>query len=231
MNGLLLTGTDTGVGKTVVAAAVVRLLRRQGHDCRVCKPVATGASQVAGRWLSEDTQRLAEAAGQSDSYERITPWVFPEPVAPAVAARLAGTVLTLSAVVSAVRSQYVPGGALIVEGIGGLLCPLTEGETVADLAVALGLPLVVVTRRSLGTLNHTLLTLEAASSRGLTVAGIVVNETVPPSGLADQTNVVELQRRIAVPLLGVVPFQDGREIDAGPALAEVDWWRLCQTNR
>src|SRR5262245_46765569 len=103
MDGLLFTGTDTGVGKTTVTAAVARLLRQQGRSFQVCKPVATGAARMHGRWLAEDTIRLAEAAGQTDRWEAITPWSFPEPVAPPVAAQLAGVRLTLDDLVDAVR--------------------------------------------------------------------------------------------------------------------------------
>jgi dethiobiotin synthetase len=115
----------------------------------------------------------------------------------------------------------------LVEGVGGLLCPLTDTETVADLVQKLDLPLIVVARRSLGTLNHTLLTLEAAARRGLHVAGVVINETTPPQGLADETNVDELRRRITAPILAVVPHQPRPPIDALPALAAVDWPRFC----
>ncbi|HZT83441.1 MAG TPA: dethiobiotin synthase [Gemmataceae bacterium] len=218
--GLFFTGTDTGVGKTFVTAAVARLLRGQGRPVRVCKPVATGARQVDGRWISDDTLTLAEAAGAAGEWERLTPWTFPEPAAPPVAARAAGQQLALADLAGAVRRQAQPGAALLVEGVGGLLCPLTETETVADLAAELGLPLVVVARRSLGTLNHTLLTLEVARGRGLPVAGVVVSETARPEGLAEETNVEELRRRIAVPLLAVVPHGEPA------AVAAVDWWAL-----
>jgi dethiobiotin synthetase len=228
MHGLLFTGTDTGVGKTIVAAAVARLLRQQGRTVQVFKPVATGARWSNGRWLSEDTLRLAEAAGLNDGWDGVTPWSFPEPVAPPVAARLAGVRLTLEALVAAVQRQKRPDSVVLVEGVGGFLCPLTEEHTVADLAAALELPLVVVARRSLGTLNHTLLTLEAARSRGLTVAGVVVNETTPVRDLADETNVAELAKRIDVPLLALVPYQGESAADASGALASVDWWRLSQ---
>jgi dethiobiotin synthetase len=228
MHGLFFTGTDTGVGKTVVTAGVARLLRQQGRTVQVCKPVATGARWSNGRWLADDTLRLAEAAGMSDGWDAITPWSFPEPVAPPVAARLAGIRLTLEALVAAVRRQERPESVVLVEGVGGLLCPLTEEHTVADLAAALGLPLVVVARRSLGTLNHTLLTLEAALSRGVAVAGVVVNETTPVRDRADQSNVPELKKRIDVPVLAVVPHQGESVAGASGALACVDWWRLSQ---
>src|SRR5437016_1653471 len=113
----------------------------------------------AGRWLSEDTRLLASAAGMEEELDRVTPWSCE---APAVAARLAGTSLSLPDLVTAVRACTHPEAALLVEGVGGLLCPLTEHETVADLVQVLGLPLVLVARRSLGTLGHTLMAVEVA---------------------------------------------------------------------
>jgi dethiobiotin synthetase len=220
--GLLFTGTDTGVGKTFVACAVARALRRSGERVRVCKPVATGAVRHADGWLSDDTRELAAAAADAD-HAAITPWAFPEPAAPPVAARLAGAALSLATIAAAVRRRAVAGGLVLVEGVGGLLCPLTERETVADLAAELRLPLVVVARRSLGTLNHTLLTLEVARRRGLPVAGVIVNETTPVRGAAQQTNVEELRKRLDVPLLAVVAHG---AMDAAE-LGRVDWRRLA----
>jgi dethiobiotin synthetase len=224
--GLFFTGTDTGVGKTLVTAAVARALRARGLEVVVCKPVATGARRVDGRWRADDTVVLAEAAGLDGPWEQVTPWAFPDPVAPPLAARRNGVSLTLAGLAGAVRERTRPGAALLVEGVGGLLCPLTNGETVADLVRELALPLVVVARRSLGTLNHTLLTLEVARARGLAVAGVVVSETEPLAGMADETNVDEL-RRLGVPVLAVVPHQTGGTRAGIPELAAVDWWRLA----
>jgi dethiobiotin synthetase len=231
MTGLFFTATDTGVGKTTVAAAVARELRRLGHSVRVCKPVATGARWAAGRWVSDDSVILADAAGMAGRESEVTPWAFPEPVAPPVAANRHGVVLNVASLAGAVSRQAHNGSAMLVEGVGGLLCPLTERETVADLAVELALPLIVVARRSLGTLNHTLLTLEVARRRDLHVAGVVVNETEYPEGLAAATNVEELRCRICVPLLAVVPYQEraGGVLNPVPALTAVDWWRLCKS--
>lgn len=224
MRGLFITATDTGAGKTFVTAAIARALCARGAAVRVCKPVATGAERVGGRWRCEDTRVLAEAAGDVD-LDAVTPYAFPEPAAPPVAARLAGAALRLPDLADAVRRRAAPGAFLLVEGVGGLLCPLTERETVADLALDLALPLVVVARRSLGTLNHTLLTLEAAAARRLPVAGVVVSETAPPRGAAEETNVEELRRRMGVPLLAVFRHRpDGAWTDA----AAVDWRRLAE---
>jgi dethiobiotin synthetase len=225
--GLFITGTDTGVGKTHVTAGVARALRLQGRSVVVRKPVATGATPGVGGWQSEDTRRLADAAGLGEPLERVTPWTFPEAVAPPVAARRHGVRLVLSDLAGAVWAGLTSGSVVLVEGVGGLLCPLTERATVADLVEMLRLPLVVVARRSLGTLNHTLLTLEVARRRGLPLAGVVVNETEKGEGLAWETNVEELKHRCGVPVLAVVPYQaDSGEPD-GAALAAVDWWGLC----
>ena len=190
--------------------------------------MATGAAWVDGRWLSDDTQRLAEAGGQTDEPDAITPWAFPEPVAPPVAARLHGTTLTLPSLAATVRKQAQPGGILLVEGVGGLLCPLTENETVADLVAELRLPLVIVARRSLGTLNHTLMTVEVALSRRLAVAGVVINETEPARDLAAQTNADELRRRLAVPLLAVVPHHVEAPSAALAGVSAVNWWEIAR---
>lgn len=229
MRGLFFTGTDTDVGKTYVMALVARLLRSQGRDVRVSKPLATGAQQRDGRWLSDDTVQLAEAAGETD-LTLVTPFVFREPAAPPVAARLVGQTLTLAALVGAVRTLDRPGACILVEGVGGFLCPVTETATVADLACELGFPIVVVARRSLGTLNHTLLTLEAIQQRGLKVAGLVVNETSTPQSRAEYTNVEELQKRVCIPLLAVVPFGEDSRAPV-EAVASVNWWHLASGER
>jgi dethiobiotin synthetase len=226
MPGLFVVGTDTGVGKTVVTAAIVRLLRQRGQAVVVCKPVATGAEPHEGGHLADDTRRLADAAGHTD-YRRVTPWAFAEPAAPPVAARAAGVELTLKEIAGRVKQLAVPRSLLLVEGVGGLLCPLTERETVADLVAVLKLPLIVVARRSLGTLNHTLLTLEVARQRGLPVAGLIVNETAAVRGFAEDSNVEELRKRITVPLLAVVPFQTNPYVGDIAALACIDWPRLA----
>jgi dethiobiotin synthetase len=223
MRGLFITATDTGAGKTFVTAGLARLWRREGRPFRVCKPVATGAEND---W-SEDTRLLAEAAGDPD-FHAITPYTFTAAAAPPVAARLAGTALRLQDLAAAVHRRASESDAVLVEGVGGLLCPLTERETVADLAVELALPLIVVARRSLGTLNHTLLTVEAAQRRGLRLAGVVVTATAPMQGVAEETVIEELRSRLDVPLLAMLPHQPNADGGAMAALQDVDWWRLAQ---
>jgi dethiobiotin synthetase len=223
--GLFVTGTDTGVGKTVVTAGIARTLRNQGHAVTVCKPVATGAREIGERLVSDDGLALAEAAGEADPAV-VTPFVFPDPVAPTVAARRQGIALTLTMIAGVVRRRQRPDSVLLVEGIGGLLCPLTDDATVADLAVALRFPLILVARLGLGTLNHTLLTLEAARRRGLRLAGVVLNQTTESVGLAEETNLAELER-LKVPVLAVLPHRPDDLRAATAPLVGIGWWSLC----
>lgn len=227
MRGLFVTATDTGAGKTEVTATIARLWRRQGRAFAVCKPVATGAVPHAGVLRADDTLRLAAAAGEID-LDAVTPLAFAEPAAPPVAARLAGRRVTLAELSAAVGRRKRGVEAVLVEGVGGLLCPLTETETVADLMAELRLGVVVVARRGLGTLNHTLLTVEAALRRGLAVRGVVVSETEPVRTVAEETNVAELAVRLPVPVLAVAPHRPGGHGGEIPELAGVDWWSLAE---
>ncbi|MFQ3593067.1 MAG: dethiobiotin synthase, partial [Gemmataceae bacterium] len=143
MRGLFITGTDTGVGKTYLTCRIARTWRLQGRNFRVMKPLASGDG--------EDTRLLAQASGDDD-LGAISPFRFTEPAAPPVAARKEGVHLEMESIVEAVRRRGNETDALLVEGVGGLLCPITDRDTVADLIKALQLPCVIVARRSLGTL-------------------------------------------------------------------------------
>ena len=236
--GLFVVGTDTGVGKTFVASAIVRQLRADGHRAGVLKPVASGCRIVGDRLVSEDAETLAAAFGGLADLARINPITYVPPLAPPVAARLAGELLStdrvLAATFGALRWWAGAGGAdlTVIEGVGGLLCPLAEGMTVADLAVAVDFPILIVARRGLGTLNHVLLTVEAANWRGLRVAGIVLNQAEPSPGdeLVHRTNVEELARRVEAPILAVLD-----NTEAGASLCRsfdlVDWKGLTARPR
>ena len=225
--GLFVTGTDTGVGKTVVAASIASLMARRGLPIGVLKPVATGALPI------EDAEALLRAIGGGVAIERITPLHYPDPLAPCIAARRAGQPLRQADLVAIVRDALAwwseRAAQIVVEGVGGLLCPLADDSTVADLAVALDYPVVIVSRRALGTLNHTLLTVEAARHRGLRIAGIVLNGDRPTTDpLAESTAAEELARRLdGIPILAECPH--GTD-PAGP-LDSVDWFGLADRPR
>ena len=211
VRGIFVTGTDTGVGKTVVACALAAWCRRRGVDVGVMKPIATGGRRVGHRWLSDDAAVLARAAGVEDAWSLVNPVCFKEPLAPWTAARRAGAAIRLEEVISAFQSLRKRHEMVIVEGIGGLLVPLTARSSVGDLAKQLRLPVLVVARPGLGTLNHTLLSLRYARELRLPIAGVVLNEAEPPSRdpmarVAARTNPGVLARVARVPVFGPLPF-------------------------
>lgn len=229
--GLFVTGTDTEVGKTYVTALIAHSLRKEGVRVGAYKPVCSGGETgLDGRLVWPDIETLAEAIDGRDATERICPQRFVAPLAPPVAARLEDRSIDADLLRRGRDWWNDRADFLLVEGVGGLLCPLTEEETVADLAADLGYPLIVVARLGLGTINHTLLTVEVAQSRGLKVAGIVLNEIVPnPEDRATQTNPREIARRCSVPVLGVLLnggadglLQNGRPIT-------IDWIDLARS--
>jgi dethiobiotin synthetase len=237
--GLFVVGTDTGVGKTYVASAIARRLVDEGRRVGVLKPVATGVVDGDEGGRGEDASRLIAAVGGAIPPERVAPLAFAEPLAPTVAARRLGGRLERLEVEQAVDAAlgWWLGRAdvMVVEGIGGLLTPMAEGMTVADLAIRLDYPLLVVARRGLGTLNHTLLTIEAARHRGLRIAGVVLNDaspTIEGGGLAEATNADEMARRLdaGIAVLAEVPFRDGPTAPDS-VLREIDWSRRAMLPR
>jgi dethiobiotin synthetase len=201
--GIFVTGTDTGVGKTMVAAALARLLHNRGVKVGVMKPIESGVADVTQ--LGADGALLAWAAGVEDDCNLITPYRLQHPVAPAIAAskeqvRIVPSLLSEAYATLAARHSY-----MIVEGAGGLMTPLAGGHLVADLARQLALPLLVVARTGLGTINHTLLTLLAAASHELTVAGYILNGMPDDADLANDSAPHTLASLTAVDILGVTP--------------------------
>lgn len=172
---LLVTGTDTGVGKTVFTCALLRALRARGLEPFPIKPVETGCDDLE---RPEDAIALGAAAGVDPS--RVCPVRYRTPASPWTAARIEGAKHSFQDLVAHVRAVQRDHEFVVVEGAGGLLVPLDEGKTYADLAVALDARLVVVARDALGTLNHTSLTLEAARSRGISVVAVVLNAVASP---------------------------------------------------
>jgi dethiobiotin synthetase len=200
---VLVTGTDTGVGKTWVTAALAAACAQSGRLVAVLKAAQTGPDDDAG-WIGARVPGIAVR----------TALRYEAPVAPVVAARLEGAPEpSLEPIVAAVRELRASADGILVEGSGGLLVPISERETFADLALALELPLLIVARPGLGTLNHTALTVEVARARGITVAGVIVCGTSADPDVAERTNLTEL-RRLA-PLLGALPHDpDGWPLPA-----------------
>lgn len=222
MKGLLITGTDTGVGKTFVTAGLAAAFSADGINVGVMKPAETGHDPADGPWPA-DAKILVQAAGCAEPPEVVVPFVYEPPVAPLVAARMAGRAVDIDTIASCFARIREKHELVLVEGAGGLAVPLAERAghashtgnparhfDYADLATRLDLALLVVTRAHLGTLNHTALTLEYARQRGATVAGVVVNgldaHLNDPSAAGNPALIEEMGQ---VPVFGVIDRVNG----------------------
>lgn len=202
----LITGTDTGIGKTTVACAIAAALRRRGVDVGVMKPAETGCPTDAdGVPQPADAIQLRWFAGRDDRLEVVCPNPLREPLAPALAARRQGVVLDPSRIAAQVEAFRATCAVGLVEGAGGLLVPLAGSATFADLAATCDLPLLVVVGNRLGCVNHAALTMRVAAAANLRVAGYIVNALRPDGDLATETN-VELLHEVLGPSLGVFPW-------------------------
>ena len=220
--GLFITGTDTGVGKTVVTAALAAVLRADGVNVGVMKPIATGCVRRREGLVSEDAEFLAKAADAPEPLDEISPIRLAEPLAPTVAAARAGVELDLLPMWRAWDRLKRAHDVMLVEGIGGALCPVTPRQSVADLAQRFHLPVLVVARPVLGTINHTAMTVEVLRARGLEVAGIVLNRYDHDSdNVAQSTNPDEVQRVTGAPVLGLVPDDRATGVSSGVVGADV----------
>lgn len=198
--GLFVTGTDTGVGKTVVAAAIARIALRRGLAPVPFKPVETGCDPDP-----LDALALARAAGAGAALSEICPYALRLPAAPSLAAQAEGLRIDVDDLVARARALG-ERGFLIVEGAGGLLVPYAEGATAVDLAARLGLPLLVVARTALGTINHTALTVREARRAGLRLAGIVLNKTTAAEDPHEAANAELIAQVGGLRPLGALPY-------------------------
>ena len=203
--GLFVTGTDTGVGKTRVGCTLLAAARRRGCDVGAMKPIETGVDARGPL----DAIALRAAAGVADALDAICPQQFAQPAAPHVAAAAEGRSVDLDAIYAQFALLAARHRALLVEGAGGLLVPTRDGADMGDLAAALSLPVLVVARAALGTINHTLLTLAELERRGIELAGVVVSHADGPLPEADRANLAHLRGALGERLLGELPFRAG----------------------
>ena len=201
MTGLFVTGTDTGVGKTAVACALLRAARRQGLRPIPFKPVETGCTPVA-----EDARRLWQAACAPVEVAEVCLHALPLPAAPSQAASAAGVTIDWDAILAGARLLAGRGDLLVVEGAGGLLVPYSGALTAADLAGQLGLPVLVVARTALGTVNHTALTLRELARRGLACAGVVLVRTTRELAPHEKGNDDLIESVAGIRPLGTLPY-------------------------
>ncbi len=250
--GVLVTGTDTDVGKTVIAGAICRSLTQAGLHVEPFKPAASGCSRAGGMLCSDDAAFLAAAADSRRPVDEIAPQRFRHALAPNVAASRAGRQVDVRAICDAYRRLDGACDAVVVEGVGGLMCPISDGVWVIHLAAMMRLPLVIVARPDLGTINHTLLTIHAARSAGLHVAGVVVNRyridpladgkagpgdlpDAPDADLAIYTNPDQIGQRGQVKVLALCPDEPTSSVERGTigrgtqfAIDQVDWLKILR---
>ncbi len=230
--GCFITGTDTGVGKTLVTAALAACLTRRGLSVGVMKPIETGCRTDGTS--GSDAARLYAAADVTEPVEAISPYRFADPLAPLDAARRAGRTIELSRIVRAYRALASRYALLLVEGAGGVMVPITPTTDTRDVIVKLGLPAVVVVRAMLGAVNHTLLTLDALRHRKILVLGVFLNRSdSPPRSddvLQETSTIGLLKARCGVPVIGPLPHrpelagsweQELAEIAESPAISEL----------
>jgi dethiobiotin synthetase len=228
--GFFITGTDTGVGKTRVAAKIAAALRRAGRRVGVYKPVASGCARRGTALVSDDAVELWQAAGEPGELGAVCPQCFQAPLAPPLAARREGREVDAQGLRSGLDYWKQRSDIVLVEGAGGLMSPLTEAEYVADLAYDLDWPLIVVAPNVLGVINQTLQTLIAAAHHreGLPVAGVILNDVRNPAqdDASTGSNRAELEKRCGPPVLAHLGWQ------ADDFERRVDWYELaCRWTR
>jgi dethiobiotin synthetase len=204
MKGFFITGTDTGVGKTLVAVALTRALVARGLRTAVMKPVAAGVIETADGPRNDDALELLAASNVPSPYEDVNPWLLSKPASPHLAARADGVSIAHGPILAAQARLGAASDVLIVEGAGGWLAPISATETMADVAEELALPVILVVGMRLGCLNHALLTREAIRARGLHFAGWIANRMSEAMPLVDE-NIETLAQRFGKTPLGCVP--------------------------
>lgn len=224
MRGLFVTGTDTEVGKTVLTAAVCASLTASGERVAAFKPVVTGLDDDPGDW-PRDHELLAQVASAGQSPDEVAPLRFGPAVSPHLAAELAGTTIEPHALVRAAQAAGERADALICEGVGGLMVPLTSGYSIRDLALDLHLPVLIAARPGLGTINHTLLTIEAARTAGLEVRAAVLTPWPDEPTAMEESNRATIAQLGDVTVAGLPVTSPSALAQAGDALPLQDWLR------
>lgn len=205
--GIFITGTDTGVGKTFVTAGLLRAFNKMGFTVCPMKPVETGCGTFNGRLVPADALKLVSANEADEPLKLINPYRFKQPLAPAVAAELEGAVIRKQDILSAYKKLSKKYDITIVEGAGGIMVPVFRKYLFLDLIKDLNLPLIIVARPGLGTINHTLLTIEAARNRGLRILGVIINHSAKiKNDLSVRNNPDVIEKLGGIPLLGIVQY-------------------------
>jgi dethiobiotin synthetase len=222
VRGVFVTGTGTGVGKSVLAAVLCAALAARGERVAAFKPVVTGLDDPVDAW-PRDHELLAAAAGSGQTPEEVAPVCFGPPVSPHLAAELAGVPIEPAELVAHARSLAAEVDVLVAEGVGGLLVPITPGYLIRDLALELGLPVVIASHPALGAINHSLLTIEAARAAGLRVAGVVLTPWPDEPGDVELSN-LETIGRLGDTRVDVLPPTTPADLAGAAAGLPIDYW-------
>jgi dethiobiotin synthetase len=210
-SGLFVTGTDTGVGKTYVSSGIATALKRRGVDVGVMKPAETGCLIRAGRLMPKDALLLMKSARVKDPLSLVNPYRFRKPLAPSVAAAREGKKIDPEKILKAFNALRERHEFMIVEGAGGIMVPLCGQYTYLDLARRIGLPVLIVARPGLGTINHTLLSIAALKGRKIAIAGIVINYALDwKPGLAEETSPAVIEKISGIRIVGILPYASRR---------------------
>ncbi len=211
-NGFFITGTDTGVGKTTVTLALLRAFKQQGFSAAGMKPVAAGCRVTPQGLRSDDAEQLMGEASVALPYDLINPFAYEPPIAPHIAAEQSHRPMAIREILTAYRQVAAQADVVLVEGVGGWAVPINKCQTMADVARALDLPVILVSGIRLGCLNHTLLTYAAIKASGCRCAGWIANLLSDSDWALDQ-NIAYLKQALPVPNFGVVSYQDRRQPD------------------
>jgi len=204
--GIFITGTDTAVGKTLIAAGLVAALKERGVDVGVMKPLESGAPSFGSAPIPRDALYLKEIAGVIDDLNLINSYCFQTPLAPGVAAEKEGVEIDLKRIKMQYEELKGRHQFMVVEGAGGLLVPVAEGVLLPELIKLLELPLILVARSSLGTINHILLSLFYCQEEGLEVKGVIMSESTPDADPSEESNAQVVAQFSGVPVLGSLPY-------------------------
>jgi dethiobiotin synthetase len=220
--GLFIAGTDTGVGKTLIACALLHGFAARGLRVAAMKPVAAGAVRRRGVWQHDDVMQLRAAANVDAPQAVVNPYCFAPPIAPHIAAQKAGVTIRMAVIEKNYARLERSADLVVIEGAGGLLVPLGRRLSAADIPVRLDLPVVLVVGLRLGCLNHALLTVEALQARGLYLAGWIANRIDPAMARASE-NLQTLRARIKAPLLGTVRHTQNPQPARVARMLDINW--------
>ncbi|HYM85987.1 MAG TPA: dethiobiotin synthase [Pseudoxanthomonas sp.] len=225
MNSFYVTGTDTGIGKTVVSVALLHALRARGLRAVGMKPVASGCVQTAGGWHNDDALALLDASDPRPDYADLNPYALPLPLAPELAARDAGVEIELATLVSAFHRLQATADAVVVEGVGGWAAPLSASLDQADLVRSLRVPVVLVVGMRLGCISHARLTARAIADDGCELVGWIANHVDPQMERQDE-NFAMLEARMQAPCWGRLPYAEAMDAAWLSRALEFDWQAL-----